>query len=133
MRFASGMPGMGKDRRIRIKAATLLAAGLSLAALVGCASEPRPTWQPQPDPLALRPAPEQPTANERPGTARQPGRLPWYAIRNEVEPTVNAGIRLPVIEESYTTTVDRQRVINGRVYDHYRSTTYRDQLRRTIR
>jgi len=119
---------MGHQRRIQTQAAAL-AVGLGLTAMVGCAAEPRPTWRPQPEPLALSTAPARPA----PDPARPAGRLPWYAIRNEVEPAVNAGLRLPVLEESHTVTVDRQHISNGRVHDHFRTTTYRDQHRRTVR
>ena len=109
---------------------TLLGALLCLAC-IGCTSD-RPVryvWPDQRDTLAM-PGQKQ-RALQRQSPAR-PG-LPWYAVRNEYKPTVTAGVELPTLERSVTQTVDRQRVINGRVRDHYRTTTYRERVRRTVR
>ncbi|MEX0745109.1 MAG: hypothetical protein WD118_05865 [Phycisphaeraceae bacterium] len=65
--------------------------------------------------------------------ANLPPGLPWFAERNDQYPSVEAGFQTEIVERSATVTVDRQRVIRGRVYDDYRETTYRQRVRESWR
>ncbi|MFA9477977.1 hypothetical protein ACERK3_06655 [Phycisphaerales bacterium AB-hyl4] len=58
---------------------------------------------------------------------------PWFATRNDHYPSVDAGYHDTTYERSYTRTVDRQRVIRGRVFDAYRETTHRERVRESWR
>lgn len=61
------------------------------------------------------------------------GHLPWYADRNDHSPAANAGYARPTVQSSVTITRDRQYSSNGRVHDHFYSTTYRREYRATVR
>ncbi len=63
----------------------------------------------------------------------QPEGYAWYHSRNDQRIGVAAGYELPVIETSTTYTRDYQRGSHGRVYDHFHSTTYRTEHRRSTR
>jgi len=56
-------------------------------------------------------------------------RLPWYAWRNDVGPTVARGYRGPIYSRDSTRVYDRQTSHHGRVHDHYRRYRY---LRRDV-
>ncbi|MCE9590696.1 MAG: hypothetical protein K8S99_09255 [Planctomycetes bacterium] len=62
-----------------------------------------------------------------------PETLPWYAARNDHRLATYAGHQTPTYEQSATLTYDRQSSSNGRVYDHFNSTTYRSSVRETVR
>ncbi len=57
----------------------------------------------------------------------------WYAGRNDYRPSTPAGLRSSVIEATTTYTVDRQWISNGRVHDHYHTTTYTARSSQTVR
>lgn len=105
---------------------------VGLVLLGGCAGD-RPTgaldWPMQPRSIAL-PAQAQDRATQRQAARTGPA---WYELRNEYQPTVEAGIAYPVLERSVTRTYDRQHIHGGRVNDHYHRNTYREQLRRIVR
>ena len=53
---------------------------------------------------------------------------PWYHTRNDRGPVVSAGVRSPITTSAYTRTYDRVNTSgNGRVYDNYSQTTYRNR------
>ena len=49
--------------------------------------------------------------------------LPWYAVRNDYQPTAYAGHRGIRSDWTYNRTYDRQKHVSGRVLDHYWSRT----------
>lgn len=63
----------------------------------------------------------------------RPAIEPWYVGRRDQGPFVTAGHISLRHEQSVTYTIDRQHIINGRVYDRYDETTrrrtYRDSTR----
>jgi hypothetical protein len=59
--------------------------------------------------------------------------LPWYADRNDLSPSANAGYVSPTVQSSVTVTRDQQYSTNGRVYDNFYSTTYRTEYRQSVR
>lgn len=59
--------------------------------------------------------------------------LPWYADRNDRSLAADAGYQLPTLQDSVTITRDRQYHNNGRVRDHFSSTTYSAERRRAVR
>lgn len=61
------------------------------------------------------------------------GRLPWYAWRNDIGPSVTAGYQSTRYETSVTYTRDRQFISGGRAYDRYDQTTYRRSYRESSR
>lgn len=64
----------------------------------------------------------------------QPGDvIPWYASRNDQQPTVIAGVRSPTFENFTTYTYDRQWQSGSTVRDHYHSTSYRVRTGATAR
>ena len=58
---------------------------------------------------------------------------PWYVDRRDRYPVASAGIQGPTLEEIYVFTYDRQSHHDGRVRDHFHSTTYRTKTMRTER
>ncbi len=60
-------------------------------------------------------------------------RLAWYDMRNDVQPSVEAGYAGPMVEFSSTVTFDRQSIHNGRVSDHYHQRTTRGRYQRGVR
>ena len=108
----------------------------ALLALTGCQQPPRPVdLGPQLDAdgyrrsVALDTSLLQYIDSKRPASSS----LPWYANRNDLSPAATAGYRLPTVQSSVTITRDRQHSSNGRVRDHFYSTTYRREYRRAVR
>ena len=61
------------------------------------------------------------------------GSQPWYADRNDRTLAADAGYALPTYQDSVTLTRDRQYQSAGRVHDHFSSTTYSVERRRSVR
>ena len=57
--------------------------------------------------------------------------LPWYAARNDYQPTTYAGYRQLRSEVTIDRTYDRQRHTPGRVFDYYWSRTATRRVLRT--
>ncbi|MCG8510215.1 MAG: hypothetical protein MI741_13385, partial [Rhodospirillales bacterium] len=57
----------------------------------------------------------------------------WWHTRHDRPATVVSGYESPVLESSVTYTRDSQYSSHGRVYDSFRSTTYRREYREAVR
>lgn len=99
--------------------------------LSGCASSPPPTAPSYADRGVDRPS----LVFDAPhlADAAPPGAMPWWADRNDLERSTFAGYRTPTFTSQTTYTVDRQRIVNGRVLDDVRTTTYRVQRVEAVR
>lgn len=124
-------------RPFQLAVLTLLLAG----SMIGCSSS-RSTWgEYDPDPRFRRPAPApRSLAMDAPKLHRaienanfDPGTQPWYAARNDRRLTTTSGYQSTVYEQSVTYSYDRQSSHQGRVYDHFNSTTYRVRSEATSR
>lgn len=58
--------------------------------------------------------------------------VPWYAQRNDVQPSVNAGFASPTYSSTYTRTYDQQGQSHGNVHDHYYKRSYQYNRQHTI-
>ncbi|MEX0746152.1 MAG: hypothetical protein WD118_11170 [Phycisphaeraceae bacterium] len=74
-----------------------------------------------------------PAHREAAAAADLPPGLPWFADRNDVQPSVTSGVQPVTLERSLTYTVDRQRSFRGRVFDSHSETTYRQEVTETWR
>lgn len=61
-----------------------------------------------------------------------PGDVPWYAQRNDVQPSVDAGFSSPTFSSTYTRTYDQQGQSHGNVHDHYYKRSYQYGRQHTI-
>ena len=111
----------------------------AVSLLAGCASHepvvirdelPLLTPEGRPRSLAL-PLPRHRRLERWSGAPDRP--LPWYANREDNQPSVLAGVQSPVETDSVTFTIDRQAAFRGWVFDQYHSTTYRRRVSETLR
>ncbi len=58
---------------------------------------------------------------------------PWYTDRNDRTLAADAGYVSPTYQDSVRITRDRQYQTGGRAYDHFSSTSYSVERRRSVR
>lgn len=57
----------------------------------------------------------------------------WYDYRNDLRPTVYAGVESPTFDAVQTITFDREHSSFGRVHEHFSETRVRSRFRQTVR
>jgi len=62
-----------------------------------------------------------------------PAEQQWYSSRNDQQLTTWGGYREAIVEETTTRTLDQQRHRDGRVFDTYRSSTFRETRTTVVR
>ncbi|MFP4143910.1 MAG: hypothetical protein ACLFV3_02090 [Phycisphaeraceae bacterium] len=105
---------------------------LALAGLAGC-STARPGPLPmdaQLNPAGTRVLPATPAVQRQVRQSRQVP--PWWASRSDHPRAYTLGRESPQLLRAYTRTIDRRRTSHGRVFDHFRSTTYRERVQRAV-
>lgn len=111
--------GMRIRRDILAGLLTVLALGAT-----GCSTSPLGAAMPGRS-LALD-SPQQHELAERSGQA-----VAWYDARNDVKPSVEFGTASSTYQRSFTYTYDQLNTYDGRVYNNYTQTTYRQAAQET--
>lgn len=67
------------------------------------------------------------------GASTRSGYVPWYASRNDRRPTVEAGVRSPVLTRSSTRTYDRTAIYDGRASNDFIQRRVTEQVVESVR
>ena len=110
--------------RCILRQSTLLGAAVAATVLCGCTSQPD-TAHTYPGRSMVFDTPQlmQGLRELASDHLESAGTLPWYAVRNDYQPTTYAGYHGERSDWSVNRTYDRQTHTPGRVRDYYRSRT----------